>query len=68
MRSVAVTEGDKVEAQIKFGYGVYGYGVGDLVKKVNEATDKDIDLITQNYQDEYIVAPELKPGGKNTLH
>ena len=63
MRSVAVTEGDKVEAQIKFGYGVYGYGVGDLVKKVNEATDKDIDLITQNYLDEYIVAPELKPGG-----
>ena len=53
MRSVAVTEGDKVEAQIKFGYGVYGYGVGDLVKKVNEATDKDIDLITQKYQDEY---------------
>jgi L-arabinose isomerase len=64
MRSVAVTEGDKVEAQIQFGYGVYGYGVGDLVKKVNEVTDKEIDKMVQNYLDEYIVAPELKPGGK----
>ena len=34
MRDVAVTEGDKVEAQIQLGYDVYGYGVGDLVKKV----------------------------------
>ena len=37
MRDVAVTEGDKVEAQIKLGYDVYGYGVGDLVKAVNDA-------------------------------
>jgi L-arabinose isomerase len=64
MRSVAVTEGDKVEAQIQFGYGVYGYGVGDLVKKVNEVTDNDIDQMVENYQKEYIVAPELKQGGK----
>jgi L-arabinose isomerase len=64
MRSVAVTEGDKVEAQIKFGYGVYGFGVGDLVKKVNEVTDKDIDKMVQNYLEEYTVAPELKLGGK----
>jgi L-arabinose isomerase len=64
MRSVAVTEGDKVEAQIQFGYGVYGYGVGDLVKKVNEVTNKEIDKMVQNYLDEYIVEPELKPGGK----
>jgi L-arabinose isomerase len=64
MRSVAVTEGDKVEAQIQFGYGVYGYGVGDLVKKVNEVTEQEIDKMVQNYQDEYIVAPELKEGGK----
>jgi L-arabinose isomerase len=64
MRSVAVTEGDKVEAQIQFGYGVYGYGVGDLVKKVNEVTEKEIDKMVQNYINEYSVAPELKPGGK----
>ena len=45
MREVAVTEGDKVEAQIKFGMSVYGYGVGDLVKIVNEVSDKDIDAL-----------------------
>src|SRR6202040_2456461 len=36
MRQVAVTEGDKVEAQIKFGWTVNGYGIGDLVKRINE--------------------------------
>ena len=41
MRDVAVTEGDKVEAQIQFGYDVYGYGIGDLVKAVNEASDAE---------------------------
>ncbi len=40
MREVAVTEGDKVEAQIRFGLSVNGYGVGDLVKVVNSVTDK----------------------------
>ena len=39
MREVAVTEGDKVAAQIQFGYSVNGYGMGDLVKCVNAATD-----------------------------
>jgi L-arabinose isomerase len=64
MRDVAVTEGDKVEAQIKLGYDVYGYGVGDLVKVVNEATDAEIDKLVQQYLDEYDVAPVLKPGGE----
>jgi L-arabinose isomerase len=63
MRDVAVTEGDKVAAQIQFGYSVSGYGVGDLVKVVNEATDKDIDLTLQSYLAEYEVAAELQPGG-----
>ena len=64
MRDVAVTEGDKVEAQIKFGYDVYGYGVGDLVKAVNESTDADIQKMVQTYLDEYEVAPALLPGGE----
>jgi L-arabinose isomerase len=64
MRDVAVTEGDKVEAQIRFGYDVYGYGVGDLVKAVNEATDADIQKMMQAYLDEYEVAPALLPGGE----
>ena len=42
MRDVAVTEGDKVSAQMKMGYSVYGYGIGDLVKYVNEVSDSDI--------------------------
>jgi L-arabinose isomerase len=63
MRDVAVTEGDKVEAQIRLGYDVYGYGVGDLVKVINQASDAEIDKLVQQYQDEYDVAPALKPGG-----
>ena len=43
MREVAVTEGDKVAAQIQFGYSVNGYGVGDLVKRVREVSDGEID-------------------------
>ncbi len=64
MRDVAVTEGDKVEAQIRFGYDVYGYGVGDLVKVVNQATDAEIDKLVQQYLDEYEVSPVLRPGGE----
>jgi L-arabinose isomerase len=64
MRDVAVTEGDKVEAQIRFGYDVYGYGVGDLVKVVNQASDVEIDKLVQQYLEEYDVAAELRPGGE----
>jgi L-arabinose isomerase len=64
MRDVAVTEGDKVEAQIQLGYAVYGYGVGDLVKAVNEASEVEINRMVQAYLDEYIVNPVLCPGGE----
>ncbi|CAG0958774.1 L-arabinose isomerase [Anaerolineales bacterium] len=63
MRDVAVTEGDKVQAQIQLGYDVYGYGVGDLVKAVKDASDADVDKMVKTYLDEYEVAPALKPGG-----
>src|SRR6202142_2865244 len=63
MREVAVTEGDKVAAQIQLGYDVYGYGVGDLVKSVNEIVDAEIDKLVKEYLDEYDVVPVLKPGG-----
>ncbi len=63
MREVAVTEGDKVEAEIKLGYSTNGYGIGDLVKYVNDATDAEIDALVKTYLDEYEVAAELKPGG-----
>src|SRR6266540_4242863 len=64
MRDVAVTEGDKVQAQIQFGYDVYGYGIGDLVKAVNDATEADVKSMTQTYLDEYDVVPALQPDGE----
>lgn len=58
MREVAVTEGDKVAAQIQFGYSVNGYGVGDLVKCVREATDAEIDRLVAEYEASYALAPK----------
>jgi L-arabinose isomerase len=63
MREVAVTEGDKVSAQIKFGFAVNGYGVGDLVKRVNEVAAVDLDLLVQRYEATYKMSPDLKIGG-----
>jgi L-arabinose isomerase len=63
MREVAVTEGDKVAAQIKFGYSVNGYGVGDLVQSVNAVTNAAINKLVQEYEDAYEVAADLRKGG-----
>ncbi len=62
MRQVAVTEGDKVEAQLRFGYTVNGYGVGDLVKHVNEVTEAEIDRLVAEYDERYVVAEPLRRG------
>jgi len=50
MRDVAVTEGDKVAAQIKFGFSVNTHGVGDLAKSVKAATDKQVDTLCKKYE------------------
>ncbi len=63
MREVAVTEGDKVEAQIKFGFWVNTYGVGDLVKVINQISETEIDGLMQEYADTYQLANGLMPGG-----
>jgi L-arabinose isomerase len=63
MRDVAVTEGDKVEAQISLGYSVNGYGLGDLVTFVNAVPDKQIDDLLKEYYDTYSVSEDLRPGG-----
>jgi L-arabinose isomerase len=63
MREVAVTEGDKVAAQVQFGYSVNGYGVGDLVKSVNGATDRETDRLIADYESRYTVAPKLRKTG-----
>ncbi|RJK97787.1 L-arabinose isomerase [Vallicoccus soli] len=64
MRDVAVTEGDKVEAQLRFGVSVNTYGVNDLVAVVDEVPDTDVDKLVAEYADVYDVAPELLPGGE----
>lgn len=64
MREVAVTEGDKVEAQLQFGWAVNGYGMGDLVKYVKEVSDPAIDKMVQEYFDSYVMMQELKKDGK----
>ena len=64
MRDVAVTEGDKVEAQMKLGYSVDGFGVGDLVDSVNQASESDVDKLIQEYEDKYVVSKVLRKGGE----
>ncbi|RJP73176.1 MAG: L-arabinose isomerase [Ignavibacteriales bacterium] len=63
MREVAVTEGDKVEAQIRFGYSVNGYGIGDFVKFVNDVTDAEIDKLISVYENQYEISAEAKKSG-----
>ncbi|MEV0237370.1 L-arabinose isomerase [Nonomuraea sp. NPDC050786] len=59
MRDVAVTEGDKVEAQLRFGVSVNTYGVNDLVEAVDAASDADVTALVKEYAEQYTVAPEL---------
>jgi L-arabinose isomerase len=64
MRDVAVTEGDKVEAQIQLGYSVYGYGVGDLVDRVDQVGESEINQLIAEYEDLYTIDPELLEDGR----
>jgi L-arabinose isomerase len=63
MREVAVTEGDKVAAQLKFGYSVNGYGIGDLAKAVDAVTEADINRLVTEYESRYTLAETLLTGG-----
>ena len=62
MRNVAVTEGDKVEAELRFGVSVNTYGVNDLVAVVDAVEDNRVDDLVTEYQDLYDVVPELSAG------
>lgn len=55
MRDVAVTEGDKVEAQIRLGYEVNGYGIGDLVDYVNAVAKDEIEDLISEYGSTYVM-------------
>lgn len=63
MRNVAVTEGNKVSAEVKLGYAVNGYGVGDLVQTIRKVTDTEVNKLVTEYDDTYLVAEQLRQGG-----
>tara|TARA_B100001057_G_scaffold489483_1_gene575841 strand:+ start:2218 stop:3726 length:1509 start_codon:yes stop_codon:yes gene_type:complete len=63
MREVAVTEGDKVEAQIRFGVAVNGFDSSDIVAKINEVTDSQLADLLKEYQESYNLSDKLKEGG-----
>ena len=60
MRDVAVTDGDKVEAQIRFGWSVNGYGIGDLVQRINSVSSEDVNRLLDEYQERYIITEEVR--------
>lgn len=60
MRDVAVTEGNKVSAQIQFGYEVHGFGVGDLVSSIGKVEEATIDNLVTLYMDTYKVGKDLR--------
>ena len=63
MRDVAVTDGDKVGAQARLGVSVNAYGVNTLVAAVDEVADVDVDKLVVEYEDTYVIGPELRRGG-----
>ncbi len=63
MRQVAVTDGDKVEAEIKFGYSVNTYGIGDLVNIIKQVSDSDVVKLVAEYEERYNVVATLRKGG-----
>jgi L-arabinose isomerase len=64
MRFVAVTEGDKTEAELTFGVQVNTWGVNDLASAVEAAPSADIDALVAEYTELYDVVPSLRPGGE----
>ncbi|MFV0604756.1 MAG: L-arabinose isomerase [Niabella sp.] len=63
MRYVAVTDGDKVEAELKFGFSVNTHGIGDLVKVINGISDAEVEELIAEYNDTFNVVPSLQKGG-----
>lgn len=64
MRFVAVTDGDKVEAETKFGFSVNSYGIGDLVKLIDAVSDDAVNDLVKEYEASYHMAEELLEGGE----
>lgn len=64
MRCVAVTEGDKVAAEARFGFSVNTHGVGDLVAMMDEVEDEAVSALCEEYEALYSIAPSLRSGGE----
>jgi L-arabinose isomerase len=64
MRDVAVTEGDKVEAQLRLGFAVRGYGVDELVDASRSVSDSAVDELVHEYEHDYLLVPALREGGE----
>ena len=60
MRNVAVTEGNKVSAEIQFGFAVHGYGVGDLVARVEAVRNEDVHRLVERYEKEYSFSDAIR--------
>ncbi len=67
MRQVSVTEGDKVSAEIKFGFSVNGFGLGDLVAVMNDVSDSEVSSLIQEYDELYDIADELRNDRRSCL-
>ena len=65
MNNVAVTDGDKVEAELRLGYHVDYYPIGDLVAVQDTVTDAEIAELVKVYESEYELAANVKEGGKD---
>ena len=63
MREVAVTGGDRVQAEIQFGWSINGHAVGDLAERIAEVRDGEVEQLVEEYEAEYVVAPALLKGG-----
>jgi L-arabinose isomerase len=63
MREVAVTGGDRVEAEISFGWSVNGHAVGDLVERIAEVGDAEVEQLLEQYEASYTIAPSLQRAG-----
>ncbi len=65
MNCVAVTDGDRLEAEMRLGYHVDYYGIGDLVEYQDKVTDADIDALVAEYEKMYTFADNCKKGAKD---
>lgn len=64
MRNVAVTEGNKVSAEIRFGFAVHGFGVGDLAARIEDVSESDERDLVEEYQEQYTISPALLHDGE----